>query len=432
LAALPILTRYTYRAHLQVEALSSLFLGIFGLYEFVAKKSLNAADWEIVVLVSAAPAFNILAFFWSYVMEGRPKRPFILWTGILCRGALLLTAIATQSLPFVLLCCATFLADPVYIPAWNSIMQANYHPAWRGRMLGRVSLWTKPIFLAAALGTGEILRQDPGAYRLLFPVAGALGLLAYLRVAYLRVRHDPDRERTEPRPILSFFSALGNFRRILRENPDFDAFERNFFLYGIAFMILLPTHVLLLTDHLHMDYREISFAKLVLFQLAMALCAPFAGRYFDRWGAVRTAAASFAALALYPIGLLAAFLTRRVEFVYGASIGYGVAMAGVNGAWSLGAMHFSGRKDSAAFMGVHVTAVGVRGALAPFIGYAAGLVFDLGAGFARRPPPSSWLRRFSWSASIEGCNFHPAPPRRVDTPKFRPSGRLESPSPSAP
>lgn len=374
----PLLTRYTYRAHLQVEALSSLFLGVFGLYDFVAKKSLNASDWEIVVLVSASPAFNILAFFWSYVMEGRSKRPFILWAGILCRGTLLGTALTTQSLPFVLLCCVSFLAEPVYIPAWNSIMQANYHPSWRGRMLGRVSIWTKPIFLAAAYGTGEILRNDPQAYRLLFPAAGAMGLLAYLRVAYLRVRHDPARERIAPRPILSFFSALGNFRRILRENPDFDAFERNFFLYGIAFMILLPTHVLLLTDHLRMDYREISFAKLVLFQVAMAACAPFAGRFFDRWGAVRTAAAAFAALALYPMGLLAAFFTHRVEFVYAASICYGAAMAGVNGAWSLGAMHFSGRHDSAVFMGVHVTAVGVRGTLAPFIGYVAGMTFDLG------------------------------------------------------
>ncbi len=370
---------YTYRAHLQVEALGSLFMGVFGLYAFVAKKSLLATDTEIVILVSAAPAFNIFAFFWSYVMEGRPKRPFILWAGIVCRGAVLLTALAAQSSLFVTLCCISFLADPIYIPAWNSIMQSNYHPAWRGRLLGRVSLWTKPLFIAAALATGALLEQDPAAFRWLFPVAGALGLAAYVRMAFLRVRFDPERERVKPRPILSFFSALGNFRQILRENRDFDAFERNFFVYGLAFMILLPTHVLLLTEHLHMDYREISFATLVLFHVAVALASPWAGRFFDRWGAVRTASASFVALALYPLGLLAAFLTRREEFVYIASASYGVAMAGVNGAWSLGAMHFSGRKDSAVFMGVHVTAVGVRGALGPFIGYAAGALFNLGA-----------------------------------------------------
>jgi len=368
---------YTYRAHLQVEALGSLFMGIFGLYDFVAKKSLGATDLEIVILVSAAPAFNIFAFFWSYVMEGRAKRPFILWAGIVCRGSVLLTALAAESPVFVALCCISFLADPLYIPAWNSIMQSNYNPAWRGRLLGRVSLWSKPLFIAAALATGYLLERDAAAFHWLFPIAGTLGLAAYVRMAFLRVRFDPNRERVEPRPVLSFFSALGNFRRILRENRDFDAFERNFFVYGLAFMILLPTHVLLLTDHLHMDYREISFAKLVLFHVAVALASPWAGRFFDRWGAVRTASASFAALALYPLGLLAAFVTRGEAFVYAASACYGIAMAGVNGAWSLGAMHFSGRKDSSVFMGVHVTAVGVRGALGPMIGYAVGELFSL-------------------------------------------------------
>lgn len=374
----PDLSIRTYRLHLRAEALNTLFLGIFGLYDVVARKALGASDAEVVILVSATPAFSLFGFFWSYVMEGRPKAPFILWAGTLTRGALLLTAVVTGSLPFVLLCCAVFLSEPVYTPALNSIMQANYDPAWRGRLVGRIAFWTRGLMVVGSLYAGWLLDEDPRHYRILFPAAACLGWLAYLQIAMIRVAAPLERVEARPRGLSSFFRALAGFRTILKENPDFDAYERNYFLYGIGFMILLPTQVFLMVEHLQMTYQEMSLAKLVLFHACVALFAPLGGRLFDRMKAVRASGVAFAVLGFFPALLFVSYATRSVAVMYAGYVVYGTAMSTVLTTWSLGAMHFSGRRDAAAFMGVHVTAVGVRGVCAPFIGYVVGKLFNLG------------------------------------------------------
>jgi MFS family permease len=374
-ASPPVVSRYTYRYHLRAEILNSLFAGIFGLSEAVARKSLGASDIEIVILTTASAAFALLAFLWGSLMEGRPKWHFFLTGALLGRGMLVLTAVLSGSIWFVVLCCCVFFADPIVAPAQQSLMQSNYDPTWRGRLLGRVVLWTRGFFIVAALGAGYLLEHDPDLYRLLFPVAGAIGVLAYLQYAFIRIRR-PLRE--EPRERASLGETLKTFQKILRQNRDFDRFERNFFIYGVGFFLVLPANVFLLVDHLRLSYSEISLARLVLFQVTFALFSPLAGRLFDHWKAVRTATAAFTVLALYPICLYCAYVFKSTELVYAGFAIFGVGMAGVNSAWHLGAIEFAGRKDASLFMGVHLTAVGVRGLFVPMIGYAVSALFNLG------------------------------------------------------
>ncbi|MFH1024315.1 MAG: MFS transporter, partial [Planctomycetota bacterium] len=374
-------SRYTYRGHILADALSNLFVGMFGMNEIVARKTLGAGDLEIIVLVTAGSAFSVFAFLWGYWMQGREKTPFLLVAGAAGRGALLLTPLVSDSWVFVGLCCVVFMADPVILPAWNSVMQANYDPDWRGRLIGRVALWTRGLIAVAALGTGALLDWNAGLYRVIFPVAGVLGFLSTLAMTRVRVRRRPEDDGAGARP-RSLGAVLGEFRRILRENPSFAAYERNFFLYGIAFMVVLPANVFLFVDVLKMSYSQASVAKLVVFQIAFALAAPAAGVLFDRWKTVRSAAISFTVLSLYPLALLAAWHFRSLALVYLAFVFFGVAMSAVAQNWSLGAMHFSGRQDASLFMGLHVTAVGVRGLFGPLIGYVVLRWFDLGAVYA--------------------------------------------------
>jgi len=371
----PVVSRYTYRYHLRAEILNSLFAGIFGLAEAVARKSLGASDIEIIILTTASAAFALLAFLWGSLMEGQPKWLFFLAGALIGRGMLVLTAVLSGSIWFVLLCCCVFFADPIVAPAQQSLMQSNYDPMWRGRLLGRVVLWTRGFFIVAALGAGYLLEHDPGLYRLLFPVAGAIGVLAYLQYAFIRIRRS---SWEEPHERASLGQTLRTFQRILRQNRDFDRFERNFFIYGVGFFLVLPANVFLLVDHLGLSYSEISLARLVLFQVTFALFSPLAGRLLDHWKAVRTATAAFAVLALYPICLYCAYVFKSTELVYAGFAIFGVGMAGVNSAWHLGAIEFAGRKDASLFMGVHLTAVGARGLFVPMIGYAVSAFFNLG------------------------------------------------------
>ena len=86
----------------------------------------------------------------------------------------------------------------------------------------------------------------------------------------------------------------------------------------------------------------------------------------------------FAVLALYPICLYFAYALKSTDLVYAGFAIFGIGMAGVNSAWNLGAIEFAGRKDASLFMGVHLTAVGVRGLFVPMIGYAVTALFNLG------------------------------------------------------
>jgi hypothetical protein len=372
----PAVSRYTYRYHLRAELLNSLFMGIFGLNEAIARKALGASDVEIIILTTGATAFLVMAFLWGSLMEGRPKMGFFLAAALIGRAVLLLTAVLTGSIWFVIVCCFVFLADPIFIPAQQSVLQSNYDPAWRGRMLGRVILWTRGFFILAALGTGYALDHEPALYRLLFPAAGVIGFLGYLQFALIRVRRPP-REAAPERP--SILETVRNFGAILRDNRDFDRFERNFLVYGIGFFLVLPANVFLLVDHLRMAYSEISLARLVLFQATFALLSPLAGTFFDRLKAVRTASVSFAVLALYPLCLYFAYTLHSVTLAYAGFAVFGAAMAGVHTAWSLGALQYAGKQDASVFMGLHVTVVGVRGLFVPVIGYAVTALFNLGA-----------------------------------------------------
>lgn len=371
LADIPRVSRYTFRYHLWFELLNSVFAGVFGLVSVVARKGLGASDLEIQILCTAGPGFQLLASMWAAFMEGRSKRPFIVAAALLGRGALLFSAIVSGSAWFIALCCVVSLADPIFIPAQQAIFQANYDPAWRGRLHGRITFWTRLVLMASSLGAAYVLDQDPELYRLIFPASAVAGILAFLHFAWMRVRR---REVSPSVPI----GAWKRVRQILRDHPDFDAFERNFYIYGTAFHMLVPVNVFLLVDHLNLSYSHNALATTLVFGLIFAALSPLAGQLLDRWRAVRTSALSFILLGFYPLLLLGAWWFRSLELVYAAFAWFGVAMAGVNTAWNLGAMQFSGRDDASIFMGIHVSAVGVRGLCAPTIGIALTALAGLG------------------------------------------------------
>jgi len=56
-------------------------------------------------------------------------------------------------------------------------------------------------------------------------------------------------------------------------------------------------------------------------------------------------------------------------------------MTGVNLSWTLGSMHFAGRRDASAFQGVHVAMTGVRGLIAPGAGFLLYRAFGSAAVF---------------------------------------------------
>ena len=363
-----MVARYTRTLHLRAELLNNVFGAILGLAGVVARKGLGAGEIGITILTTAGAASNLTAIFWSHVMEGRPKRPFIIASALVGRSTLLLMAFATSPPLFIALCVLYSLSEPMFIPAQNALLQANYHHSIRGRVFGSITGLSKLTFLAAAIGGGLMLKWRPDSYLWMFPVAGVIGTLAYLQYAAIKIRRREPPAVAAPRAASVGF--VREFFRILRNDRDFDRFERNFMFYGIAFMIVQPVHVYLLVDKLRLDYLTFAACNLVLVQLILAVASRAAGRLLDRIGPTRLASWSFAILVVHVSTLAGAAVFNSIPLAFVGFAFFGLGMAGVNAAWSLGAMRFAGERDASSYMGAHVACVGVRGLVGPVIGSA--------------------------------------------------------------
>ena len=142
------------------------------------------------------------------------------------------------------------------------------------------------------------------------------------------------------------------------------------YLYGLAYLLMLPVAVFVLVDRFQVSYQEFGTIRLVLVQLGLMAAYPLAGRLMDRGGPYRTAGWAFGTLAAYPLLLGLAVQTGGSVLLWVAFLAFGASMALVDVAWYLSSAHFARHLDSAPFMGVHVLLVGVRSLFAPFLGLA--------------------------------------------------------------
>jgi MFS family permease len=368
--------RYTLRRYLPaVVAEGIVFALLGGLGDIVLAKGLKASPGYVTALAMMFPASLLFAVVAGGLMKGRAKGPYLLAAGLLGRGPLLLMPLVESPLAFVALMFCAASATSVIVPAQTTIVQANYAPERRARLFALAQAAATLAGIAAALLCGLWLDKDERAYRVIFPVAGVLGVAAPVLYGRIKLRRARRRFGTRGAAAPGLGGAVGEAiasvtdgLRLLREEPRFRRFETGFFLYGAAFMCLQPIIPVYLVSTLHADYAEASIAKSGVFGLASTLMlAPF-GRLVDRIGPARGGVRFFGILALFPLALAAA---STMPQAYPAFAIYGTAMAGVNILWSLGSIHFARGRESGPFQGVHVALVGVRGLLAPLLGYAA-------------------------------------------------------------
>jgi predicted MFS family arabinose efflux permease len=124
----------------------------------------------------------------------------------------------------------------------------------------------------------------------------------------------------------------------------------------------------------------------------MLFLAPLFGRLHDKMHPFKYIGLSFALLMLFPIlfvisSLWAGESVIAVLIVFIAYTIFGLAMTGVNMAWNMSSIFFAGDDDAAMYQSVHVTLTGVRGLVAPVLGFVLlrliGIeaVFVVAAGF---------------------------------------------------
>jgi MFS family permease len=374
-----MLDRLSLHYYTLYAALGAVLTGTFSgeMALIVLKKSLNASPLEIGVMAAIGPMSLLLGIVGAEMVRGRDRRPVLLALGLVSRGVFLLFAFCTAAWQFIVITSTFYVGNAMLIPAITSQWQNNISARSRNRLWGLTVSITTAISMAFALLVGWALKNDHDAYRWILPIAGMAGLAGVLVLVRMPYR---GRYKHNNPPLLTvrqaLISPLKTIWALLRDDRDFRHFEAAFFLYGCAFMIMVPILPVYIVDLAQMDYVEASVGAGVLFPAAAIALSTYWARKLDRATPSRLCTQVFVLLALFPLLLLLgpslAVLGMPMAYtVYLSYAVYGIGMSGLGIAWNLAPLSFAGSRDATSYTGAHVTLTGVRGAIAPITGALA-------------------------------------------------------------
>lgn len=363
---------YTFYYHSRAMFFEGVWAGALATSDVVARKAFGASPGWIVVLTTLPQVALFSGIYFARLARREDSNPNrFLWAGVF--GRLILTGIAFSGSapPFILFLTLSTMMQAYLQPAWNALYQANYSPGDRGRRFGLAAAISALTTIFTATTTGHLLDIDQELYRWIYPFAGVCGFLSCYFFSKIRPRWTrPERpENTCDGSTQAGNRILGPIRdalEILKRDKAFRRFEIGYFVYGTALMLLLPVIPIYLVDILHADYSQAARAKGVILFLMLILFQPIAGRFLDRGNPVRISALAFFLLCLFPIPL--AFF-ESIPVTYASFAVYGIGIALVNVAWSMGPLYFAKQRDSSAYMGVHISLVAVRALIGNLAGW---------------------------------------------------------------
>src|SRR5688572_4013298 len=323
----PLVSRYTYRLHAQAAVLEGILAGVLVTYDVVARKTLGASQFQLVILTMAPGSSWLLSLFFANQFQGYDRRSLFLWAGLIGRLPLFAVAWMHGVWPFLAVLVLHGFVQTALIPAQNALYQQNYDAQSRGRLFGRASVWGCAATAVTALGSGLLMDMKPvssdwpdwlgwlvgpDAFRWLYPAAGIAGLGACLVYGSIRLRKSgrsaphapieaaamrywPPHEVVLP-PFRRAFEAI---RTTLIQDAGFRRFEVALFVYGLGFMVMQPVFAVLFVDELHMKYSDASLAKGVVFYVVNVAALAAAGRMYDRLGLERLGARATVLLAVF-------------------------------------------------------------------------------------------------------------------------------------
>jgi MFS family permease len=366
----------------------ALFEGLFGgltsMSTYVAIKALG--DWdrweaEITTLMSMLPSI-LMAFAMLYSSGGRvrKRRNYFLFVGVFGRlivASVALLAIFPNPFLFVVLVAVQAAVCAGLAPAMNHIWGANCTSRSRGRIFQWFSIAAEVATLAGALIASVVLDRDPQAYLYIYPIAGVIGLLGMLSFWRVRLRYTrAEREdMVTPAWTMRAKRSFGQAAGLLRRDPEFRLYEFGFFLYGVAFMTLVPVVPVLFKNYLKASYAEFATANVVVVQVMHLIAVPIIVRMaagkrvtvVTRWAHV--------VLVFYPVllALTAIVALTDVELatwiVFGAFVVFGVGMALIHFVWNLGPVAFARGRSPLPYTSTHAALVGLRASVGFPIAY---------------------------------------------------------------
>jgi len=351
---------------------NSMIGSVSNVQDIIARKALSALDWHITLLAMIWPLSNFFSIWWGKILEQSPhKSKFFLFVAFAGRLPLVFSIFIDNIYHFMFFLIVMLSFNSLLLPAQNSLIQSNFRPSIRGKLFGiSVSLATF-VTVIFSYFAGKLLDINESAFRYLLILAGLSGFIGAIILYFVPFgnQYVSDKRKINYRELI--LSPLIRTSDLLKKNQNFAYFERNFMIYGIGFLILVPVIPVFLVDNLKMDYSSTFLAKGVIAQLGLLIFSPVAGKFHDIKHPFLFMTYAFGTLAIFPLLLFISFYVNTINIaviiVFAAYLIYGIAMSNINISWNLGSIYFAGEEDASMYQSVHVTLTGIRGILMPLL-----------------------------------------------------------------
>ncbi len=370
-------TVFTY--HCLACIFGGVFWGAMTILEVMARRTLLAGEFEVTLLAMSMPLSNILSIFWAGAMEGKATiKRYLFLAGVCGRLVFVLAFWVSGPLSLISLVYFTVIFNGLINPAINGIFQANYRREMRALLFGLAIVVNTPVVMLASRLAGHLLDMNEMLYAPILAAAAVFGLLDCMMYMFMpRQTLQPPRgtiigsiRKRDPWSLAR--GSLDKVRGILRADPAFAVFERNYFLSGSGHLLLFPIIPIYAVDILNLTYSQYTTGRGIFGMVALMILPPIFGMLGRHTNPFRFCTFSMGSFIPYPLLLLAASWTTgdaSLALLYAGFFLIGVGASANFLMWQLGSLYFAPPGQARMYQGIHVTFTGVRSLFMPLAGY---------------------------------------------------------------
>jgi len=380
-SALPYVARTLMPREVRVNGAMAVALGALegGLVGIVVKTQFAPVAEPVwinlaVALVAGAPAFaNVVSLWISGLAEGRNKPAWVAALMALTSLLLLLMALAPTSPAGLVGITAGMIAARLcwagVITLRAAIWRANFPRQVRARITGWITIIYSLTIAATSAVIGLLMNWWPEIWRLAFPAAGLIGLLAAWRYLATRVRQG---RRIQGEELDQRRDRYGGQLRaafdILRVDRWYRRYMLTMFAFGSGNLMVIALLVVLLNEQFGFARFEQVLITTALPLVMLSIFTPIWARRLDAVHILDYRARQAWMFVVTMLLFMTAAMTGFKLLFWIGALSLGVSFAGGKLGWNLGHNDFASDDKSTLYMGIHVTLTGIRGLLAPLLG----------------------------------------------------------------
>ena len=363
--------RYEQLTELTLPVAFTLLEG--GIVGVIAAKIYQVSPFVLAV-ITAAPMFgNLSSYFWSRMANARTKVRFANAVQIATIACVLAIAVAPVNQAGAALLVLGMILSRLLITGIITVRSVvwslNYDRTVRARTTGRLQILTSLVTVVISSLVGPLLDQNPESFRWVYvsgAVFGMLGVYFFSRVNVIgearhRVLERRNQQESSPEEKVGFME-------ILKRDKHYARYQIYQFTAGAANMVIEAPLVYLITRELNAGYTEsIAMTMVIPFAVSM-VTLPIWASYLDRVHVAEFRARQSVLWVISQALLWIGALLGSLWWIGVSRFVLGIARGGGALAWQLGHNDFADQKALSAYMGIHVTLTGVRGAIMPFLG----------------------------------------------------------------